>query len=233
MLVPITQVILQTAPLLTEVHAMYVPENLLRNPSLFRLYPPFEMKQEMGIKSFHFLQCSCLLSPWCGWPCPCCSWAHSFAPCSSWDFWPLEENSNSTTSRFSVQKYFFHKGHRSVLLSSFPRPPAKASITFSCHPASHLTLCFALGKLSNWFAVALCLCLLSYLKQHRSQGQTHSKTWGRRWDLEWFHLFAFVLYVSLQPSCFWWRPWKGLENVHRNEGITWDPGYHILFVIPT
>lgn len=56
MLVPVTQVILQTAPLLTEVHAMYTPEILLRNPSLCRLYPSFEMNQEMGIKSFHFLQ---------------------------------------------------------------------------------------------------------------------------------------------------------------------------------
>lgn len=56
MLVPVSQVILQTAPLPTEVHAMYVPEILLRNPSLFCLHPPFEMKQERGVKSFHFLQ---------------------------------------------------------------------------------------------------------------------------------------------------------------------------------
>jgi len=132
--VPVTKAILQNAPLLTEVHAMYMPENLLRNPSLFPIYPPFELKQEMGKKSFLFLPFACLLCPWCGWPWPCCSWAASFAAHSSWDFWPLEENSSSTNSRFSVHKYHFHGGYHSVPLSSFLKPPAKASITFSYHP---------------------------------------------------------------------------------------------------
>lgn len=140
--VPVTQAILQNAPLLTEVHATNVPENLLRNPSLFPIYPPFDMKQEMGKKILSF---SAVFLPFVSemWLALallqlsrffCCSWADSFAAHSSWDFWPLEENSGSTNCRFSVHKYFFRGGYHSILLSLFPKPPAKASITFSYHP---------------------------------------------------------------------------------------------------
>lgn len=51
---------------------MYVPESLLRNPGLFPIYPPFELKQEKGKDP----SLACRLLAFClrhGRARPCCS----------------------------------------------------------------------------------------------------------------------------------------------------------------
>lgn len=147
--VPETQVIFQNAPLLTQVHAMYVPENLLGNPSLFPIYPPFELKQEMGKKSFPFLQFACLLPAWCGWPCPCCSWADSFAAHSSWGFWPLAEKAVPPTAGSQLTNTS-STGDTTPFSSPFsPNHQQKLQLPFLTTLASHLALFLPLGKLSN------------------------------------------------------------------------------------
>lgn len=155
--VPVTQAILQNAPLLTEVHATNVPENLLRNPSLFPIYPPFDMKQETGKKSFPFLQFSCLLSPRCGWPWPCCSWADSSAaaeqilllhiPVGIFDLWKKIAVPPTVGSQFTNTSSV---GDTTPF--SFPYSPnhqQKLQLPFLTTLASLLTLFLPPGKIRN------------------------------------------------------------------------------------